>query len=308
MAITAASSMAMPDHAAQVPFFGTRGIHVAIPPSPAVNCDVCGTIQLESVGRVKDLMQKMIADILTGKSDDLALQSSISEIRNEFVRIPELGDLADTIDHFLGLVRSLMTRHDKLTTDLNTCNSEIEELHKTLARLEYEAQRDAMTGLFNRRYFDEVFENLAIKAETSDRKLTLIIADIDFFKRFNDRYGHAVGDQVLRVVGQLLLKGTKGGDIAARFGGEEFVVILPDTEVEGGLALAEKLRSTLEQKTLVCRSTSTSYGRITMSFGVAEKISGETQQQLFERADRALLLAKKNGRNRVEISAQPLAV
>jgi len=162
-----------------------------------------------------------------------------------------------------------------------------------------ESLTDALTGLANRRCFDDSARR-AIDAAVTDRKpMSLIISDVDHFKKFNDTYGHAIGDQVLRLVGQCLRSNVKGKDLAARFGGEEFVVILPDTPLEHAVAVANDIRKTVETKKIVQRSTGKDMGTVTLSLGVAQYVPGEQIADLLNRADASLYAAKRGGRNRV---------
>jgi diguanylate cyclase len=127
-----------------------------------------------------------------------------------------------------------------------------------------------------------------VEARIEQMPLCLIIADIDFFKNFNDTHGHQTGNQVLRLVGRTLDDGTKGRDFAARYGGEEFAIILADTPIEGASILAEHLRKTLESRKLARKGSSEGFGAITMSFGVTQYIAGESLEALVARADKLL--------------------
>ncbi len=127
----------------------------------------------------------------------------------------------------------------------------------------------------------------------------LFICDIDHFKKFNDNYGHQVGDQVLRLVGGILRSTLKGQDIPCRYGGEEFAMILPHTRLKDAAKVADAIRLAVERKRIVRKSTGEAISRVTMSFGVAEFTLGEPGSDLIERADRALYKAKGTGRNRV---------
>lgn len=167
------------------------------------------------------------------------------------------------------------------------------------AELLYLAQHDVLTGLHNRRYFmQEAMAELA-RAARAQLPTSMLIVDIDFFKKINDEYGHPIGDAVLQQVAQLLLAGVRSTDIVARLGGEEFVVLMPATTRVGALALGEKLRASLDQQNLQLKRHVV---RATLSVGVSEFAAGEAGpfEDLYGAADKALYVAKANGRNRVE--------
>lgn len=158
--------------------------------------------------------------------------------------------------------------------------------------------RDALTGLFNRRFLDESIDRELERARRRGQRLTVAILDLDHFKLFNDTYGHHGGDVVLRNLGRFLLESTRGEDVVARFGGEEFVVLLPDTPIAEGLARAESLA--LEWQTRGEAASGTLQPFPTLSIGIAEfPLSGEGARDLIAAADGALYQAKDQGRNRV---------
>jgi diguanylate cyclase len=139
---------------------------------------------------------------------------------------------------------------------------------------------------------------MAAREETGEA-VTLLLCDIDLFKKFNDSWGHQTGDQVLRLVASCLSENVKGRDTAARYGGEEFAVLLRGTGVEAATRVAEQIRQTVETKKLVKKSTGDVLGTITISIGVAEFGAGETVEAVIRRADACLYGAKQNGRNLV---------
>ena len=166
--------------------------------------------------------------------------------------------------------------------------------------LERAANMDGLTGLYNRRHFDRRLAEEISRADRLDRPLSLIVADLDRFKQINDTLGHAAGDAILRATAACLSRSVRASDVLARFGGEEFVILAPDTDAEGALSLAERLRRCLE----AARPEVDGVGptAITASFGVAT-YDGHDPQALFTRADAALYAAKTGGRNRVELAA-----
>lgn len=199
----------------------------------------------------------------------------------------------------------MMNQNKKLEEQLDKSAVAMEELKKDLERVRREAMTDGLTGLSNRKSFDEKIVQLALEAQTEGKTFTLLLADIDHFKSFNDNFGHQVGDQVLRLVARTLVDGVKGRDIAARYGGEEFAIILPDTNIDAGIHVGDSLRKALANKDVVNRSTGEQLSKITMSVGVAQYYVGEPVEGLIERADAALYTAKHNGRNQVAAAPTP---
>lgn len=168
------------------------------------------------------------------------------------------------------------------------------------AELQYLAQHDMLTGLFNRRHFTYEADAELARAARAQRPTSILIADIDFFKKINDRYGHPVGDTVLQQVAKVFASCVRGTDVVARLGGEEFIVLMPNTGHVGAMALAQKLRISLEQHALTVGHHTIP---VTMSVGVSELAAGHSGafEVLYAAADQALYTAKAQGRNRVEL-------
>ena len=165
------------------------------------------------------------------------------------------------------------------------------------------AVTDALTGLHNRRYLDTHLRTLFARAKVRGRPLTICITDIDRFKQVNDVYGHDAGDEVLKEFAGRIRSTVRGADLACRFGGEEFVVVMPDTPAEAAAAVAERLRGMIEARPFQLRSGETPL-LLTASMGIATLMPGiDTPEQLLKQADRALYEAKNSGRNRVVAAA-----
>ncbi len=174
----------------------------------------------------------------------------------------------------------------------------IEEQNGELRRL---ASRDALTGCFNRRAFFEMAEDLFVQSRRTQAPMCCLMIDIDHFKQFNDRYGHAVGDQVIQVVARALGAGLRQVDVLARYGGEEFCIVLPGAAVADALAVAERIRVDIEA-TAHRAIRSTEVVPITASFGVVALNAGSRSiETLIDQADQALYASKKAGRNRVTL-------
>ena len=161
--------------------------------------------------------------------------------------------------------------------------------------------RDPLTGLYNRRYLNEMLERETRRAVRAEHGLGILMLDLDHFKKFNDTYGHDAGDTVLRETASFLTKSVRAEDIVCRFGGEEFVVILPMADLTASHARAERIRSKLRELTVLHQGQS--LGMLTVSVGVAELPShGTNPQELIEAADAALYRAKREGRDRVAVA------
>lgn len=171
----------------------------------------------------------------------------------------------------------------------------IKEAGDALRRI---ASTDELTGLLNRRSFSEVVEREAARSQRTGRPLTLVLGDIDFFKRINDTYGHAAGDHILQSVSNLLQGAVREYDCVARWGGEEFIILLPDTGLAAATQIAERLRE------MVAGSHPSFEGKlipVSMTLGIAQFSDEENWHAIVARADEALYRGKAAGRNRVEV-------
>jgi len=170
------------------------------------------------------------------------------------------------------------------------------ELEEALATNRQLAHSDALTQLPNRRYFESLFGRRVEESQRYERPLALAVLDIDHFKSVNDRHGHAVGDKIIAGLGRSLAEEKRTVDVAARWGGEEFVIMCPETAIEGAEVVAERLRAAVEAALYVDGVP------ITISIGLAAARPDEEPMALFERADAALYAAKHGGRNRVVVA------
>lgn len=177
-----------------------------------------------------------------------------------------------------------------------------QDLTKALRSMEDLALQDGLTGLLNRRAMERVLVREAARSARSGRPYCVVMADIDRFKGINDRFGHAFGDEVLRAVAGALGGGVRGQDLVGRWGGEEFLALLPETEAAGAAALTERLRVMVESLTTGVEGKRV---RVTMTFGVAGSGGGGSYEEVVRAADAALYEGKDAGRNRVVTAAQP---
>jgi diguanylate cyclase (GGDEF)-like protein len=186
-----------------------------------------------------------------------------------------------------------------LARRMNASNVRMREAQQEKERAERDAMSDALTGVSNRRWLDDRLPRIILRHRRDHARMSLMILDVDHFKKFNDTYGHAVGDEVLRTVAAVLASSLRPPDSVARYGGEEFVVILPATDLVGGRGAAERVRVRIADTALAVEGAPP-LPRIHVSIGVAELTDDDTPQTLLERADGHLYRAKQNGRNRVE--------
>ena len=182
----------------------------------------------------------------------------------------------------------------ELNDRLNNMEGELKQAHENLTKSQAKAMVDSLTKLPNRGAYDAYIEKEFQRFTRYGGDLSLIVCDVDKFKSINDNYGHQAGDKVLQLISRQVKKGTRQTDLLARYGGEEFVAILPGTDIESALQVAEKIRLEVAKSPFHFKGKRV---QITISCGVASFTKGCTHQQIFEKADKALYRAKENGRN-----------
>ena len=247
--------------------------------------------------------KKILNDVMTSVSvfteDTSAVGKNVAEKLQKLERDAHQDNVRELAASIVEGAASIETSSKNITDNLAGAQHEITQLREMLARVETEAERDFLTGCFNRRAFDKRLRDAVTEATENNTELSLMMLDIDFFKKFNDTHGHLIGDEVLKIVAKALTDTLKGTDIVARYGGEEFVIVLPRTPLKGAMTVAEVIRNYIAKKELKRKSTGEVFGHLTVSIGVAIYQPGEEPTTLIERGDKALYSSKKTGRNKV---------
>lgn len=249
--------------------------------------------------------QKILVEALRIVNDFSGETKSYNHDTDQYLEniAKEFGDNPDVKNVFKELIDAtakLRASGENISHKLEESTREINHLRKDLQQVTVEAQRDFLTGVYNRKSFERLIDEQMMISKENNLELCLLMIDVDHFKQFNDKFGHLLGDEVLKIVARTLTDTIKGRDVVARFGGEEFVVFLPETPIEGGVKVAEMIRTSIAGKALKRRDTGETFGSITVSLGVSRfRPESDTLLTLIKRADDALYSSKHNGRNRV---------
>ena len=254
---------------------------------------------------LKNLLQQLDQAGQNSRGYSEALQAFSGSIDPGSLKASGLDHLRTALVGVLGETKKMQARTMELEGRLSNTNNVIVDLRENLDQIRQEAFTDALTGLANRRSLYAKLEEMMAATTTDGTPLSLIMADIDHFKKFNDTYGHPIGDQVLTLVAKTLKDCVRGQDIVARYGGEEFALLLPNTSLEGAYAVAENIRTTLSTKKLTRKATGDNLGVVSISLGIALFRPGEEVDDLIDRADQGLYLSKSNGRNRTSCVESP---
>jgi len=243
-------------------------------------------------------------ELIAALRANLAENSAFAEVLDRTAtqlsgRRVSANDIRGLMERLLEATAAMEVANADMERSLREAQTEIATLKTDLTSVRAEALVDPLTTLANRKAFDAALLHAVNSATATGETFSLIMTDVDHFKRFNDTFGHLTGDQVLRLVAQTVKLTVKGGDLAARYGGEEFAVILPRTRLEDALNLAEQIRMAVMGKDLVKRSTGEMLGRVTISAGVSCWRPGDRTTSLIDRADACLYAAKRGGRNAV---------
>jgi diguanylate cyclase len=262
--------------------------------------------RLDSIGsKVIDKIDHIMSVIDAAVGNTSKHTESLADMSSQLDRAKDRAAIRSIIEGLVETVKDMETSNKTLESRLTESKQEITQLQQNLETVRTESLTDPLTTVANRKCFDEALEKALSASNERDEPMSLIMADIDHFKTFNDTYGHLTGDQVLRLVAVAMKQNVKGQDLVARYGGEEFAIILPDTTLRAATTVADYIRRAVMGKELMKRSTREHLGRVTISCGVATLHRGDTPQSLIERTDSCLYAAKRNGRNAVVCETDP---
>ena len=231
-----------------------------------------------------------------------ALESAATDLSREL----DPGQMRQLVSSLAAATLDMANHNQLLTEQLQKSSREVETLRQSLETVRVESLTDSLTGLANRRMFDETLRMRLGEARAQNLDLCLMLVDIDHFKRFNDTWGHHTGDQILRFLASALQAHARPDYLVARHGGEEFAVIMPRASLKLAGQTADALRAAIQAKRLRRRSTNEDLGQVTVSIGLARLQTGDTAQGLVERADACLYASKRNGRNQVTTDSTPV--
>tara|TARA_R110002072_G_scaffold111874_2_gene240473 strand:+ start:1158 stop:2231 length:1074 start_codon:yes stop_codon:yes gene_type:complete len=256
---------------------------------------------LNSSGVMTKELGNVSMSLAAATRDTAAYGETLAGAEGELANASDPETMRRMIQDLVDATSKMQTRSRTLERRLHETSTEVTQLRTNLERVREEAMTDALTGVANRKRFDEKLRKGRRAADENNEEFCLILCDIDHFKRFNDTWGHQTGDQIIRFVSGCMTRHAKDNHTVARYGGEEFGVVMPNTSLEEATKLAETIRHTVESKKLLRKSTNEDLGNITISIGVAKYRKGEAIEALIERSDTNLYKSKQNGRNRVSV-------
>lgn len=249
-------------------------------------------------------LKRMMALLSASAKGTDQFGQNLSSFSGEVTAAASIEALRGAVQKIAEETRVVAAQNQKLQNELEATSTQLSEVRSDFERVHKESQIDPLTEVGNRKFFDQEMARVLAEAREQQTVLSLVMVDIDHFKKFNDTHGHLIGDQVLRLVARTLVENLKGRDIIARYGGEEFVIVLPQTRLQDAERVANQLRASLATKQIRKRNSQEILGVITISLGAAEYTANEDIEMLISRADAALYKAKQTGRNKV-VCAEP---
>ncbi len=252
---------------------------------------------------LREILGRILSNFvdMSAKSGDYETQ--VSSALEKLSQKPSGEEIQAIVDEIIEKTRDLGESGKEMHDRLDVASQELRDLRQEFERAKTEALVDFLTRAANRKAFEEALAAAVEESSSGGAPLSLLMIDIDRFKRFNDEYGHLVGDEVLKFTVAQIKDAVRGADLVARYGGEEFSVLLSETPLEGARTVAENIRMVFAGGRLKKVKSSDYLGQITVSVGVAQYRPKERAAEFVQRADQALYFAKENGRNRVATEA-----
>ena len=249
--------------------------------------------------KISLMLKDITSHVLETDGDLSGHGRNLGELATQINQVSDYNEIKDIVDLMIVETKELVKSGKRLQNRMKVSSEDLKQLQQELEKSQQEAQTDALTLLINRRGLEKIFELERIRAKQNDAPFSIIMVDIDHFKRINDSFGHLVGDSLLRSLARMFKDALRKKDTAARYGGEEFLILLPETGIEGAKAVGQKISSALSTKEWKLKGNGKSMGRITVSMGIARYKLNEPGETLVKRADDALYLAKNKGRNQI---------
>jgi diguanylate cyclase len=249
---------------------------------------------------IQQLLKDVLDEILYTQTFTTEYREKLKGVTVQLEAAKEISEIRKVVSDLMMATVEVIHASEFLKERLDETTHKSESLQWELHKAQQEILFDQLTNLYNRKAFEKRIQEYLKAYNEGGKFFSVVMLDVDHFKQFNDRHGHQLGDQVLRFVGAFLNKELKGKDFAARFGGEEFVILLAGTSADKAVLVANNIRKSLADVQLRHVKTGIVLGRITISSGVSAVRKEDTVESLVKRADDALYLAKQSGRNNVK--------
>jgi len=249
--------------------------------------------------KINLMLREITGHVLETEGDLSGRGNTLRGLSEQIREVQDYEGIKQIVDKMILETKALIRSGSKLQSRMKISSADLQQLYRELEKSQEEAQTDSLTGLINRRGLEKRFELERIRAKQNNLPFSIIMVDIDHFKKVNDTFGHLVGDSLLRGISKILTNQLRRNDIAARYGGEEFLILLPETDLLGASAVAEKIQKGLSTKEWKLKTSGQSMGCITVSMGISVYAMDETGKDVIKRADDALYMAKNTGRNKI---------
>jgi diguanylate cyclase len=246
-------------------------------------------------------LAKVMEMVTTADSGTKEFNKTLNTFTVDLAKPLSVEQIRATVSKVVQETKVIAQHNQKLQEKLHESSQQLTVLKQDLTKAQKESLTDPLTGVGNRKHFSNEIKRLAQEAREQKTPLSLLMVDIDHFKKFNDTHGHLVGDQVLKLVGRTMTENLKGRDVICRYGGEEFVVLLPNTRLADAAKVGDTLRLFVASKKIIRRDNNQSLGTVTISVGVSQYYGNELLSRFLHRADTGVYQAKGAGRNRVMV-------